>query len=75
MFFPNTLKRAGKTQNHEFHLCLNRRHRRDGALGGPAGVQRWRATDRGEYTRPPLTSTRADSSALVPAAALVNGTA
>jgi hypothetical protein len=40
------------------------RGRRDGALGslgGPAGAQCWRATDRGEYTRPPLTSTRADS--------------
>jgi hypothetical protein len=48
MFFPNTLQTARETQKHEFHLCLNRRRRRDGALaslGGPAGAQRWRATD------------------------------
>jgi hypothetical protein len=45
MFFPNTLQTAREAQKHEFHLCLNRRRRRDGALaslGGPAGAQRWR---------------------------------
>ena len=30
MFFPNTLQTARETQKHEFHLCLNRRRRRDG---------------------------------------------
>ena len=53
IFFPSMLQPAREKQKYEFHLCLNRQRRMNGALdsvGGPAVAERWRATDRAEHT-------------------------